>query len=376
MPTTSTLRASGSQKRAVRSASARISLRTARRTSTCGVTTTRTAARAALELPAGGHAAVDGHGLVAAERQVQRLHLGRDDPFPVGVGQQGLVPAAEQAHGEGRGLRRERLVRKVQELGAALVAVGHERQARQGLGEVPLGHAGPGRDVAPAGRAERREVALHHRGRGVDGIRERSRIDQEARAPAVAPRPARRELHQRQQRADEDDGRPRLVGDTLVARHALADLAVGPRLAQPLAELGGHALLVQAGMALAPRPHPRLAGELGVGRVVLAGDEVERQAVDGGLHHVARADRRLERFTREALEARGQRDVRRGRVLRLERGEAADRLGGIEALPLEQHLPRGQRRRQPRAGKRLHAAVAPTAACVRGGGSPPAPACA
>ena len=28
---------------------------------------------------------------------------------------------------------------------------------------------------------------------------------------------------------------------------------------------------------------------------------------------------------------------------------------GIDPLPLEQHLPRGQRRRQPRAGKRLHA---------------------
>ena len=47
------------------------------------------------QLPARGHAAVDGDGLVAAEGELERLQLGRDDPLAVGVGQQRLVPARE-----------------------------------------------------------------------------------------------------------------------------------------------------------------------------------------------------------------------------------------------------------------------------------------
>src|SRR4051795_3314818 len=102
----------------------------------------------ALEPPARGHAAVDGDRRVAAQRQLQRLHLGRDDPLPVGVGEQRLVPVGEQAHGQGRRGGRKRPARQVVEQRAALVAVVDRRHSPPRLGEVALRDSGPGRDVA------------------------------------------------------------------------------------------------------------------------------------------------------------------------------------------------------------------------------------
>ena len=69
---------------------------------------------------------------------------------------------------------------------------------------------------------------------------------------------------------------------------------------------------------------------------------------------LAGAERRLEVVAREAVEPGGQGDVRRGRVLPLQRREPADRLGRGEPLPLEQHLARRERGGQLRAGQRLH----------------------
>ena len=56
----------------------------------------------------------------------------------------------------------------------------------------------------------------------------------------------------------------------------------------------------------------------------------------------------------EAVEPGGQRDVRRGRVLPLQRREQPDRLGGREPPPLEQHLAGGERDRELLAGQRPH----------------------
>ena len=56
----------------------------------------------------------------------------------------------------------------------------------------------------------------------------------------------------------------------------------------------------------------------------------------------------------EAVEARGERDVRRRRVLALQRREAPDRLGRVEPPALEQHLAGGERGGQLRAGERPH----------------------
>lgn len=73
-------------------------------------------------------------------------------------------------------------------------------------------------------------------------------------------------MHERQQRAGEGDRRPRVVGDSLVAPYALADLVVGAWLAEPRAELGGDHRFVEVRKRLAPGAHSRLAGELRVGR--------------------------------------------------------------------------------------------------------------
>jgi len=48
----------------------------------------------------------------------------RDDPFPVGVGEQRLVPAGQQAHRQGRRRGRQRLIGKIEQLGAMIVTVG------------------------------------------------------------------------------------------------------------------------------------------------------------------------------------------------------------------------------------------------------------
>jgi len=144
------------------------------------------------------------------------------------------------------------------------------------------------------------------------------------------------------------------VGHAVVAPDPLADLVVGPRLAQPRAELGHDLLLVEVGIGLAPGPHPRLARQLRVGRIVGRGGQVERQPHDRRLHDRARLEGRVQRVAREAVEPSGQGDVGRGRMLALQRREAADRVGGIDPLALEQHPARGERGSELAAAERLH----------------------
>jgi hypothetical protein len=79
---------------------------------------------------------------------------------------------------------------------------------------------------------------------------------------------------------------------------------------------------------------------------------VERQPHDRRLDDAAGRDRRFEVLAGEALEARGEGDVGRGRVLALQRREAPDRLGGSEAPALDQALARRQRGGELRAGER------------------------
>jgi len=67
---------------------------------------------------------------------------------------------------------------------------------------------------------------------------------------------------------------------------------------------------------------------------------VEREAHDRRLDHRAGSDRGLQVLAPEALEARRQGEVRRGRVLGLERRQRPDRLGGREPAALEQALAR------------------------------------
>src|SRR4051794_6835012 len=52
------------------------------------------------ELPAGGDAAVDGDRLRAADRELQRLELRREDAVAILVGEQRLVPAGQKTRRE------------------------------------------------------------------------------------------------------------------------------------------------------------------------------------------------------------------------------------------------------------------------------------
>jgi hypothetical protein len=304
--------------------------------------------------PARGDAAVDGHRRGAAERELERLHLGGDDALAVGVGEQRLVPVREEARGEGRRGGRERLPGEVEQRRAALVAVLDGVQALPRVREVALGDAGPARRVAPARGPERGEVAGEHERGGAGEIGEGPRVDDEARPAAIVPRPGRRELHERQQDAGEDDRRPRLLRDALVAADALADLHVRARLAQPRAELRGHLRLVEVRVLLAPGAHADLAHELRVGGVLAGRREVQRHPHQRRLDDGARGERGLEALAGEAVEPRGERDVGRGRMLALERRQAPDRLGRVEPEALDQPLAGGEGGGQLRAGERPH----------------------
>ena len=69
----------------------------------------------------------------------------------------------------------------------------------------------------------------------------------------------------------------------------------------------------------------------------------------------------------EAVEPGRQRDVRRRRVLALQRGEAADRLGGSDALALDQQLPRRERRGELGAAQDAHRTSASASGRERNG---------
>jgi hypothetical protein len=71
---------------------------------------------------------------------------------------------------------------------------------------------------------------------------------------------------------------------------------------------------------------------------------VQRHAHERRLHDLAPREGGLQRVAIETVQPRGEREVRRGRVLRLQRREPPDRLGGGEALAREQQLARGERR--------------------------------
>jgi hypothetical protein len=71
---------------------------------------------------------------------------------------------------------------------------------------------------------------------------------------------------------------------------------------------------------------------------------VQRHPHERRLDDTAGIDRGVKIGLPEAFEAGGERDVRRGRMLTLQRRQAADRLRGRDALALEQELARGERR--------------------------------
>jgi hypothetical protein len=176
-------------------------------------------------------------------------------------------------------------------------------------------------------------------------------VDDEGGDGRRAPGARGRELHERQERAHEEDRRPLVLGHAGEPPHALADLRVRPRLAQPVAQVGRDLGQVELRVLLGHRAQAGLPGHLRVGGVLVARDEVQRRAVDRRLDDLARGERRLEVLAREGVHAGGEADVGRPPLLPLQRREAADRLGGADPRGRQQVLAGGERRGELAAGQ-------------------------
>ena len=304
------------------------------------------AARGTQDLPAGGDPAVDRPRRVPAEHEPQRQELRGQDPLAVGVGEQGLVPAGEQARGEASAGGQDGRARQVEQFVPALVGVTTQRQPLPGGSEVALGDARPSRGVGAAGRTEGGEITARDERRGGRRIGARTGIDHEPRASGLAPEAGGRELHERQEVADGQDPLVAVGRSFEQPAGALRDLGVGARRAQPRAQLGQHAFLVEVGMAPAPGAQPGLTGELREGREVGRRDQVQRPAHDRRLDDRAPRERTLEVALREAREPGVQRDIRRRRMLGLERAQAPYGVDYPPPPPLDQKLAGGERGRQ------------------------------
>ena len=200
------------------------------------------------------------------------------------------------------------------------------------VGEVALGDAGPGGDVAAAGRAERRQVAGEHERGGVGGVGQRAagrrRSSAAACRPRTRPAAAARAAAACGRRSPTSTAR-RSRRRTRRTRSRISTFVRGS--ASHARQLGGDLRLVEVRVRLAPLAHLRLPGQLRVRGVVGGGGDVQREPHDRRLHDAARAERRLQVVAREAVEPGGERDVRRGRVLALQRRQPVDRLGRSRA---------------------------------------------
>ena len=188
------------------------------------------------------------------------------------VAQHGVVEGGQEPRRRGDVVGRQRRVRQVEQLATALVAVGDQGRSQPGDGGRQPGEPGPRADVGRGGRAERREVPQHQRVERVVGRRRELLAEpgperRARRGALLPPRPARRHLHDGDDRAEQ-------VGD--VARQdlgpAAGDLAGDVRQrarAGVEQRLGGGPQLVlvdpgQPGAQHAPRPlaHHRLVQRL------------------------------------------------------------------------------------------------------------------
>jgi hypothetical protein len=178
------------------------------------------------------------------------------------------------------------------------------------------------------------------------GGRQRLVVDHVHRPAWVVPQPRGREEDERQRQPGQRDGRPRLVDPEPLGEEC-AQFVVAARLGQEGAQL----VLVERRQ---PRPQPpqrRLPRDLRERRVLARRGQVQRQSHHRGLDGRARADGVLEGFAGEAVQPRRQRDVRRRRLLPLQRRQPRQRLGRAQARALQQPLPLEQRLRQLGTGQ-------------------------
>ena len=211
--------------------------------------------------------------------------------------------------------------------------------------------AGELRDVGERGRPERSEGAPHQM---VDrGVLRRPRAagdpvlrrDVRRVGAAVVPAPSGRGGHQIRVRADEPPHQPGVL--------LIEDFA------EPLAQMRDHVFLrarrtgerhreARDPLRLDPvrhlEPVPRAALQI-LGRdcirVEIAGaHQMQRPAHEPRADDGVSLDRRPEPLALEAVKTRPERDVRRGRPLRLQRGEPPDGGDDVERCPLEEHLAR------------------------------------
>ena len=266
----------------------------------------------------------------------------------VGVGEQRVVPLRQEAHRSRRVGRRQRRARQVEQLaarsrpGSGAAARARRSRAATSATRRPDQSARSARVDGPEGgevaadelgaRGEHRPSA---RARGAGG---RRRAARPSRAPTRARAADARVAGRRGRSAAARCSSVVPVLALEVREPVLVrERRLSASLRAPCARLQG----VREVRVVVPRRH--VAQRPPEHRVVARGDEMQRPAHHGRLHHLAAQDRALERIAREARHARPEPDVRRRRPLRLHPGEPLDRWQHADALALEQQLPRERR---------------------------------
>ena len=209
-------------------------------------------------------------------------------------------------------------------------------------------------DVFAGGRPVARQVPAHDSERALGSVRQRRTPEEERRRLGVRPVTDRRRPHERQ-RAECEGDCPAVVG----LEHAMTELE----------QLGARDRLVRnrAPQCLEIDSEPVRPPTLGLdvcGRVVwivAAAHHVQRRPKRTCLDDRSASEAVRELLLPKAVEPRPERDVRRRRVLRLQRDEPLDRAGGRKPRPLDEQLPGEQRAIQLAEGERLHVTTARTA---------------
>ena len=195
-------------------------------------------------------------------------------------------------------------------------------------------------DVFAGGRPVARQVPAHDSERALGSVRQRRTPEEERRRLGCGHVTDRRRPHERQ-RAECEGDCPAVVG----LEHAVTELE----------QLGTRDRLVRR--ARGPEIDPPVAHDQGCESAAHVQRRPKRTCLDD--RSASEAVREL--LLPKAVEPSPERDVRRRRVLRLQRDEPLDRAGGSKPRPLDEQLPGEQGAIQLAEGERLHVTTARTA---------------
>jgi hypothetical protein len=285
---------------------------------------------------------------------------GLGDPRAICVGEERVVVLREEPRRSGRVRIGERPALDVEELDAGLVPESAQPRPErvEDLGEAS--QARPGLSVTDARRPERAEVPEHElvpRAPCGERAAEPRLRREENRFSRPAPEAARRNLDERDERANRHPERVRVATGPPLAEERLERASShglpGEELAARLRDL----VQVESVQRLAVVPaQAPLAYDLDEGpklEAVRRGHEVDRRAHEDDADGAPFLQEPGEHVRIEPLEPRPQADVWGLRRLRLHADEVVERLGGRDPRALEQELPGEERAVQRAPAERL-----------------------